>query len=462
MPEKDGDEGKSTKSVVNKKQKQMMGEEGYDIARDMGRVRPSKDKKDATTMPPSKEMEKTRKVNKGPSALDIVKKKYKGQIMKMEELDLTKVAEAFGGHIVEQTEQEKKKNQQQNQKPKKSVKTPRGISDIDQKLTPQQSAELGSVIGKKDVKLDYPQIGTRFDEPAIIPGREKLEPLTTGGPVKRTVDPNLIDPKFRKNQTPNVGGETPTLKRQAAADFKRKVDQTVIDPEMQDDLQRLIKRGRPVCVKDKTQRYVAKNPSKKDEVLAAMTHGQRERNLRRIKKDIDDRNPTIQTQVGPVPYRNRRVPKTRTLVPVFDKTPQIMKPDTDELLKFKDFRKKTKTTTAELDKTKEFKAPPIPKPKKSLEDPEIKKPETDTQTQTQTQGDGGGNRRGGPRVTTSGGGSTGGGGGAYSSIKSFAKTPAGNLISYDMGKGILSKIMKMRKVLSVEKPTKTGRVSAGT
>ena len=51
MPEKDGAEEKSTKSVVNKKQKQMMGEEGYDIARDMGRVRPSKDKKDATTMP---------------------------------------------------------------------------------------------------------------------------------------------------------------------------------------------------------------------------------------------------------------------------------------------------------------------------------------------------------------------------------------------------------------------------
>ena len=81
MPEKDGDEGKSTKSVVNKKQKQMMGEEGYDIARDMGRVKPSKDKKDATTMPPSKEMEKTRKVNKGPSALELVKKKYGKAVM---------------------------------------------------------------------------------------------------------------------------------------------------------------------------------------------------------------------------------------------------------------------------------------------------------------------------------------------------------------------------------------------
>ena len=107
MPEKEGAEEKSTKSVVNKKQKQMMGEEGYDVARDMGKVKPSKDKKDATTMPPSKEMEKIRKVNKGPSALELVKKKYKGQIMNLgkkkvkEELDLTQVAESFGGYIVE-------------------------------------------------------------------------------------------------------------------------------------------------------------------------------------------------------------------------------------------------------------------------------------------------------------------------------------------------------------------------
>jgi len=119
MPEKEGAEEKTTKSVVNKKQKQMMGEEGYDVARDEGRVKPSKDKKDATTMPPSKEMENLRKVNKGPSALERVKadieKRYgKGAIMNVkkkkdkkedtkEELDLTKVAESFGGHIVEST-----------------------------------------------------------------------------------------------------------------------------------------------------------------------------------------------------------------------------------------------------------------------------------------------------------------------------------------------------------------------
>ena len=60
-----------------------------------------------------------------------------------------------------------------------------------------------------------------------------------------------------------------------------------------------------------------------------------------------------------------------------------------------------------------------------------------------------------------------GGSRAFNAIKKFAKNnpqiaAAGGLAGYDMGKGILSKIMKMRKVLSVEKPTKTGRISAGT
>ena len=59
-------------------------EEGYDIARDQGRVRPSKDKKDATSYPPSEEMKKLRKVNKGPSALELVKKKYGKAVMKMD------------------------------------------------------------------------------------------------------------------------------------------------------------------------------------------------------------------------------------------------------------------------------------------------------------------------------------------------------------------------------------------
>jgi hypothetical protein len=73
--------GKELSEVINYAVDYYISEEGYDIARDMGRVKPSKDKKDATTMPPSEEMKKTQKVVKGPSALERVKKKYKGQIM---------------------------------------------------------------------------------------------------------------------------------------------------------------------------------------------------------------------------------------------------------------------------------------------------------------------------------------------------------------------------------------------
>ena len=61
--------------------KEFISEEGYDVARDQGRVRPSKDKKDATTMPVSDEMRKTQKINKGPSAFDRVKAKYGKSVM---------------------------------------------------------------------------------------------------------------------------------------------------------------------------------------------------------------------------------------------------------------------------------------------------------------------------------------------------------------------------------------------
>ena len=71
MPDKDGADDK----------KKMKNEEVVDYLKDTGRYKRSPDTKDATSYPPSKEMRKTQKVNKGPSALDIVKKKYKGQIM---------------------------------------------------------------------------------------------------------------------------------------------------------------------------------------------------------------------------------------------------------------------------------------------------------------------------------------------------------------------------------------------
>jgi len=63
--------------------KQFIGEEGYDHLRDRGMIRPSKDKKDGTSYPPSAEMKKTQKVNKGPSAFDRVKKKYGKSVMNL-------------------------------------------------------------------------------------------------------------------------------------------------------------------------------------------------------------------------------------------------------------------------------------------------------------------------------------------------------------------------------------------
>ena len=68
-------------SIIKKKSN--LGEEGYDIARDRGKVKPSKDKSDATTMPPSDAVKKTQKINTGPSALELVKKKYGKAVMDM-------------------------------------------------------------------------------------------------------------------------------------------------------------------------------------------------------------------------------------------------------------------------------------------------------------------------------------------------------------------------------------------
>ena len=216
MPEKDGDEGKSTKSVVNKKQK--LGEEGYDIARDMGRVRPSKDKKDATTMPPSKEMEKTRKVNKGPSALERVKKKYKGQIMdvKKEELDLTQVAKAFGGYIIESEiddgfeddETPKTTSTPKKVTPKKKSQKPKITGDVI-----KTTVKPADVQGREDAtnpKIGgYPRVSD--DKPT------QFVPTKTIGKMKVTVDPKLKDPKFQK--TKPVKKVTPPEVKAATQDF---------------------------------------------------------------------------------------------------------------------------------------------------------------------------------------------------------------------------------------------------
>ena len=64
--------------------KEFINEEGYDRLRDQGRIRPSKDKKDGTSYPPSEEMKRTQKKNKGPSAYERVKKRYGKSVMNLD------------------------------------------------------------------------------------------------------------------------------------------------------------------------------------------------------------------------------------------------------------------------------------------------------------------------------------------------------------------------------------------
>ena len=256
MPEKDGDEDKSTKSVVKKKQKQMMGEEGYDIARDMGRVRPSKDKKDATTMPVSDEIKKTRedyrKVNKGPSALDIVKKKYKGQIMKMEELDLTKVAESFGGYIVEAPVDSQGNiipKPGEADKTKKLIKKTRTgqergaaklAKDAGIKLTGPSDEKSAAAQAFRDMKLDKdkkfsdltPDVKTGMR--SVAAGKGKAEPKdqmspSSGGKRKATKIDSMKSPVLR----PTTGGRriTKKMSKKEADEVIKRIDARKPDPK---------------------------------------------------------------------------------------------------------------------------------------------------------------------------------------------------------------------------------------
>tara|TARA_A100001515_G_scaffold55302_1_gene43639 strand:- start:29 stop:754 length:726 start_codon:yes stop_codon:yes gene_type:complete len=122
------------------------------------------------------------------------------------------------------------------------------------------------------------------------------------------------------------------------------------------------------------------------------------------------------------------------------KMPKGFNPDQLEL----DFNQKPeKPSFAEFEKRR-FRAPDIPKPKTALQDPP-KKTSTDTETQTQTDS-GTGGTGGGRRIKKKFG--PGGPKKPFTPIKSareFArKDPVAALGAYDLGKGILGKIMKTR------------------
>ena len=79
--------GKKLRMALGMSNEDYIPEEGYDIARDMGKIPPTKDKKDATTMPRSYQPQKP---TGGKSALDIVKADIKKKYGKDAIMDLGK------------------------------------------------------------------------------------------------------------------------------------------------------------------------------------------------------------------------------------------------------------------------------------------------------------------------------------------------------------------------------------
>ena len=298
MPDKEGsdDEKKSTKSVVNKKQKQMMGEEGYDVARDMGRVKPSKDKKDATSYPVSDEVKKTQKVNKGPSAFERVKKKYKGQIMKMEELDLTQVAKAFGGYIVEANGKNQNKKTDDN-KPvgkgnvpfetgtfNKSIETtskPAGVQGKEDATNPK----MGGGPSSADLDDDdaSKQKGVKFGE---APGAGKVKTYKVDPKTLKNNPTGAKIPKPKKVIKKTVAKQTSDAAADALKDMQK--DTGVMGKTMP-DIKQDVKATLPIPKTRRARRYKL-SPEKQAERFA------------KVKAKIDKKNPTMIGKSGkPIP-----------------------------------------------------------------------------------------------------------------------------------------------------------------
>ena len=206
MPEKDGADDK----------KKMKNEEVVDYLKDTGRYKRSPDTKDATSYPPSEEVKKTQKVNTGPSAFELIKKKYKGQIMNVgkkgkkkvqDEFDLTQVAEAFGGYIVEKKigtvrpgEEEATKNlirkqaEQPNlspagQKRLKKISKSTKITDANfERLKKRVSGEISADADDLNTVANRTKSGSqsRFVSPEDRPTGEVSKPKTTRANYPKT------------------------------------------------------------------------------------------------------------------------------------------------------------------------------------------------------------------------------------------------------------------------------------
>jgi len=503
-------------------------------------------------MPPRKEMKKTQKVNKGPSAFERVKAKYGKSVMDVgkkkanEELDLTQVAEALGGYIVEAPLKSltgdpeeiasrikkgaAKVTRERQKKAEKNLAKDAGI-----KLVTQSPEKAAATQAAKDIGVDNltPDVRRGMRSTAADRGLDEPEDEsvpTSGGKRKGKVKAPSLSPtsggrKIRKKISPS--------QKEAELEGKRK---DYLDPKTNKASPEGVKKyitkarqmrsGSNVPVDQETTDNIAKIAGKEYEDKINQKYGGR----RAGRRQSTATPPAFATRTGesggplPVSMRNRRVPKTSSLsTPVtttptfrdfqdkvktvslgkgmeivnepktkttkskgelggqtvdtvatqtFDKIkggvtkgllppsqetqtqtqtgtkqlPPSSTPNPYDLLNFPEFEKKRKTTTAGVDKTQQFKAPPIPKPKTALQDPP--KPEQKPDTETQTQTDSGTGGTGGRGRTIDKKYGPGGPKKPFTPIKSareFArKDPVAALGAYDLGKGILGKIMKTR------------------
>ena len=191
-------------------------EEGYDIARDMGMVKPSKDKKDATTMPRSntkREKENLDNKKKGDEALDSViaglRKKYgKNAVMDMSKKK-KKVDEGVGEFI--------------DNKIKKPIKNKvdKALTNLTKKFHLGSTNELGSVASPDSgsYKEDY---DNRYSDNTGEESKKKKKKLEKKRGMKLDGHPQFTredkEEKAPRRQKGAMAYDGPNKERSEAAD----------------------------------------------------------------------------------------------------------------------------------------------------------------------------------------------------------------------------------------------------
>ena len=191
-------------------------EEGYDIARDMGMVKPSKDKKDATTMPRSntkREKENLDNKKKGDQALDSViaglRKKYgKNAVMDMSKKK-KKVDEGVGEFI--------------DNKIKKPIKNKvdKTLTNLTKKFHLGSTNELGSVASPNSgsYKEDY---DNRYSDNTGEESKKKKKKLEKKRGMKLDGHPQFTredkEEKAPRRQKGAMAYDGPNKERSEAAD----------------------------------------------------------------------------------------------------------------------------------------------------------------------------------------------------------------------------------------------------